>query len=460
MNINTSFPVNIRSYGDTDQSSGNVSGTVTYPTNLLRVTSISTGGSAYGAPSITQGSGTVSFSSSRSPAPSGFAQVFSITFQAIGSGTAAVNFSGDSRVNGATTSYASGEFTITNPNPPPTTSTTPKPSPSTRPSVTPVPIVSTTPTPSSEPTTGDDNPQPTPDPSGVVDSVTVNPSYTSATINWKVNASNPKSNMGYGTKSTALDKQAAVEAGGDGTFKSTIKGLAPGNRYYFSITGTGDGGKNGTYSGTIITNGFPVTMTITENNQPASGAQVRIGTISKSTGSNGKLSIGLAAGSYRGTITTGTASLTIDLTVEAKAIPEDGSAPATQNFTYNLTSSPLEGGPGSSTSILAFVGILLAGTVVLGLGFAGFIVYRRRKFESGGTSTSTPSSTVIIDDGYDWRQETTDASTQVQPPAPLPSPPQIESPRHNNSVYINEEEPLDMFEQHNKPTPPSAPPPS
>ncbi len=458
MNINTSFPVNIRSYGDTDQSSGNVSGTVTYPTNLLRVTGISTGGSAYGAPSITQGAGTVSFSGSRSPAPSGFAQVFSITFQAIGAGTAAVNFSGDSRVNSTTTSYASGEFTITNPNPPPTTSSTPKPSPSTKPSVTPVPIISTTPTPSPEPT--GDNPQPTPDPSGVVDSVTVNPSYTTATINWKVNATNPKSTMGYGTKSTSLDKQAAIGTGADGGFKSTITGLTPGNRYYFSITGTGDGGKSGTYSGTIITNGFPVTMTITENNQPASGAQVRIGSISKSTGSNGKLSIGLAAGSYRGTITTGTASLTIDLSVEAKTIPEDGSAPATQNFTYNLTSSPLDGGPGSSTSVLAFVGILLAGTVVIGLGFAGFIVYRRRKFENGSPSISTPSSTVIIDDGYDWRQETSDTTIQAQPTTPLPPPPQVETPRHNNSVYIDEEEPLDMFEQHNKPTPPSAPPPS
>lgn len=45
------------------------------------------------------------------------------------------------------------------------------------------------------------------------------------------------------------------------------------------------------------------------------------------------------------------------------------------------------------------------GLVVLGLGFVGFIVYRRRRFESADDivyrTSDTPS--VIIDDGYDWK---------------------------------------------------------
>ena len=454
MSINTTFPVNIRSYGDTDQATGTASGSITYPTSLLQVTGISTNGSAYGAPSINQGAGIITFSASRSPAPSGFAQVFSVTFRAIGAGAAAVNFSGDSKVNGSTTIYTSGVFTITNPNPP-TASTTPKPSVSVQPSVTPVPVITTTPSPTPQ-VPEQETPQPSPDPTGVVSGVSVVPSYTSATISWTVNADQPKSTLRYGTQSSSLDKTATINTETSGAFTTTITGLSPGNRYYFAIEGSG-ANKNGTYSGTIITNGFPVTITVTENGIPAKSAQVKIGTTSRSTSSNGKLSLGLAAGNYSGTITTSTATLAVNFTVAAKTIPTDGQTPETQPFDFDLKSSTLEGGPGSGNSILAFIGILAGGTVILSLGFVMFMAYRRRKYEGvddEGRVMSGPA--VIIDDGYDWRHDTPDASTtkqQVPPQTPSNLP-----PHHNNSVYIDEEEPVDMFAKPTDQGPPTEPP--
>jgi hypothetical protein len=441
MNINTSFSVNVRSYADSDGSTGSAGGTVTFPANLLQITSISTSGSQYNTPSINQGSGTIGFSASRNPAPSGTAQIFSITFRASGAGTATVNFSGDSQVNNAPTTYSAGVYTILNPNPP-VNPVTPKPSVS----VAPVPVVTTPIVTSPETPSTDTEPVATPDPTGLINTVAVDPLYSTSTVSWKVNAANSTSTFTYGASSSQLDKKADVTKKPDGSFSVTVKDLLPGIRYYFAISASGDGAKTGTYSDTIITRGFPVAMTITENNVAVKNAQIKIGNRSYTSGSDGKKTIGLAAGSYTGTITSDTSSLTINLTVAAKTIPSDGSAPESQAFTYNLTSSPLLQAPGSEVSIFAFIGILLGGTVVLGLGFVGFMAYRRRRFENGMLSHNA-GSTVVIEDGYNWQSQTHQDSegglTPVTPPTGASYSP---SPMHN-SVHLAESEPLDMFEQ-------------
>lgn len=460
MNLSTIFTINVRSYADSDQTIGNTSGTVTYPIGQLKVTGISVSGSGYGSPTITQGSGTIGFSASRNPAPSGTAQIFAITFQAIGAGSAIVNFTNDSKVNDATTTYSTGTYTITNPNP--TTPAPPTPKAISTPKSTPVAISSTpSPTPSPVVTDVQENPQPTPDPTGLIDTVSVDPLYSSSTISWTVNANSSTSTLVYGENASKMDRSAGVTKKSDGTFTANLTGLAPGIRYFFTINASAPGGKSGTYSGVIPTRGYPVTVAVTENKNPVQSGQIKIGSQSSPIPSGGKVTLGLAAGSYSGTISTETASLNINLTVVAKTIPTDGTAPESQSYSFDLTSSPLEQGPGSNFSVFAFIGVLLGGTVVLGLGFVGFMAYRRRQFEKGGDVTSyNENPTVIIDDGYDWKSETAQN-------APIPDTKEnqpLSSPvMHHNSVYMTDEEPVDMFDvaqktpQHQLPNNPTKP---
>lgn len=436
--------LSIKAYFDTnDTPNPSAIGTLTYSSNLLQIVSVSTASHEFSStPSVTPGNGTIGFNASSSPTKV-TAQIFTVTFKAIGAGTAVVGFSGDSRVNGVTTTYKSSVISISNPTPNPSTNPTPKPSTTPKPSVTPTPIVSTSPTPTPQPS--EDAIQSTPDPTGVITNVLVKSLYNSATVTWTVNADNPSSTFRYGTKSSTLDQESPVQKNADGTFSATVNNLEPGNRYYFSVSGSGSNNKKGVYSSTIVANGYPVQITVTENDVPAKSAQIKIGTRTYTTGSNGKVTVSLAAGTYNATIRTETASLSVDIVVVKKTIPSDGSAPESQAFSYKLTSSPLAQGPGSQTSILTFVAALVIGTLVLGLGFFGFIAYRRRQFEGGGASYTSSGPTVIIDDGYQWHQDA------PQSPAATPEPPSTITNSSYNSVHISDKEPVDMFE---KPTEP------
>lgn len=442
MGVGSELSFSVKAYIDASTSPQTATGTVTFPSGMVQAKNPAANSGWSGSPAINQGQGTITFNMTRNSADTGFSTVFTVTFRAIASGTAVIGFSGDSQVNGTTTAYKSAVISITNPNPAPTPRPSVVPSATPKPSTTPVPIVSTTPIPTASPPT-DVEPQPTPDPMGVVDGVTVKPLYNSATISWTVNAANPRSAFSYGTGPSSLEKQGVVQKNADGTFTTTIQGLEPGKRYYFSIAGSGDGNKSGTYSGIVIANGYPVTITVTENNVAVKGAKVKIGTKTYTTSSSGKISVGLAEGNYKASITTDTASTTGDIVVTKKTIPSDGTAPESQSFAFNLSSSPLSQGPGSSTTILTFVGVLLVGTVLLGFGFFAFMAYRRKKFENGGSALQS-TSTVIIDDGYDWHQEEVHAKPSIASSAPSVAGPPAQ---HNNSVYLDEEEPLDMFEQ-------------
>lgn len=481
MNMNTTFCIDIRSYADSAANPGTAIGALEYPAGMLQVVdSILTNGntcngtaaSNYGTPNITQTSGRINFTASQNQASSGIRYIFSVKFKAISSGSATVNFTNTSKVNGTTTEYVHGNYTITNPNPPPPPSSSPQPSSSPKPSSSPNPPSSPRPSPvpvvsTPDPTTTVTNPdtteviQPTPDPTGVIDGVSVLPVYTTATVTWKVNASNPSTSVNYGTSTAQLNKKASVTKNQDGTYTASITDLIPGTRYMFTISASGNDGKTGNYTGSIPTRGYPVTITVTENNAVVANGQIKIGNQSAYINSSGKVTLGLAAGNYSGTITTDTASLSISLTVATKTIPASGSAPEPQSFAYNLTSSPLEQGPGSGSSILAFVSVMAAGAVILGLGFVGFMAYRRRRFESGDDDSYTMSSTssVIIDDGYNWHQNQSQTlnspadsagsgNPQQTPVTNYPQAPiQPTGAPHHNAVYLSEEEPLDMFEQ-------------
>lgn len=439
--IGNEFDANIRSYVDNETGTVTVSGTVTYPADKLQVLSTPTSNSDFGAPQITRGSGSVTFSASRPEG--GGPKIFTIKFKAISSGQATVGFSADSRINGTEPTRKTGAFTITNPNPPPSSSTPPKPS---TPKPSSAPVVTAPPTNSPVPSTG---PVVTPDPTGLIDSVNISSMYSSAKVTWNVNATNSTSTFTYGFTTSQLDKKITPVKKDDGSFEANIPNLTPGTRYIFYVTATGGDGKSGNYTSTIFTRGYPVTVNVTENGKAVTKGQIRIGTTSSQITSTGVATVGLAAGSYTGTITTDTASLAINLTVEAKKLPADGSAPESQTFSFGLTSSLLEQGPGSGEAILTFVLVIVGGSIVLAMAFVGFMAYRRKKFESddGVAAYRHTGPSVVIDDGYTWHEPEQSSPSSNTPIAPTDTEHHGVQNNHNNSVYFDEDEPVDMFDQ-------------
>lgn len=451
--VNDLLTIKMGSYTSVDRSSDTVNGSIVFSSDILQIINTDIGSSQFQSPRITINQGSISFSATRNPSQSGIAQIFQATFRVLRAGNITVNFGQGSTISNTPTAYyglttsaasvsqpqptspspssspsptpsttqaPSTSSTVTSPSPTPTTSSpkTPSASTSTKPSTTQQkspqsqPKTSTNQTPSnvSSIPLADTSPlseyiAPTVDSSGLIESVTTESQYSSSTVSWRVNASDPITRIDYGTSSARLDKSAPVNPKGEGMYTTTISNLSPGIRYYFTITASGSGKTDSTYSGVLITRGYPVTINVTENNTSVESAQIKIGNQTYTVGSNGQKTVGLAAGRYSVTITTKSASQVKDIVVEAKAIPKDGSAPENQKITFALTSSALDGGPGSSQSILLFVGVMVGGAVALGVGVALLIAYRRRKFESNASSYGSGGSNVVIDDGYDWRNQ-------------------------------------------------------
>ena len=464
MSIDTTFCLDVIGYASADANPGTAIGTLNYDSGRLQLVQIEQNGkkcpdaqgnttatSYYQTQSIVPQSGSIAFNTSQSQADGGIRYIFSLKFKAKAAGTAQISFSSGSngtKLNGAQPTLIGGSYVINAPAPAPSPSAQPSSSPK------PSPIVSTPPqvqTPSNTVVV----PETKNDPTGLIDSVIASPSYTTATITWKVNAPNPSSTITYGTSFDKLDKTAKPTLTADGSFTTTISNLSPGVYYYFSMTASGTGVSPGNYSSSFVTNGYPVSIQITENNVAVKNAQVKIGQQSL-TANNGSLTIGLAAGNYTGTITTDTATLNINLTVKDVGIPSNGSAPETQKFgPYNLSSAPLSGGPGSNFSLFTFIGVLAGGTIIFVFAFLLIISYRRRKFESNSYSTS-PTTTVIVEDGYDWHQNTDEPSphTGDQTPATRGT---VESPisadKNTASNETTYDEPLDIFEKAGIPAP-------
>lgn len=294
-----------------------------------------------------------------------------------------------------------------------------------------------------EPAIGD-IPSSTPDPTGIIDGVSVTPSHTSAVISWDVNSTSPSSTLSYGDSSSNLDQTATVSKAESGKFTTTLSKLTPGKRYSYMISATGGTSESSTYSGTFLAIGFPITITVTENDVPIKTGMLKIGGSSYPIGGD-KLTINVAAGKYTATVSTDTATTTQDIEVKSKSVPADGSDPEAQQFKFALTSSVIEGGPGSGNSILTFVGILVGGTALLAVAGFVFITIRRRRFESGGGYSSSGSqSSITIDDGYQWKGDSGSAPTT---PTSTSSP---YSENFNKSVYIDDGEVEDMFDKAKK----------
>lgn len=439
LSVGGTMTVNVRGYVETSPRVGSVTGSVTYPAGQLRVIGTSTAGSSYTNPSVSVGANTINFSATKDPGPIGQTQIFSITFQAVGSGNAPLGFSTNSAINQAPTNRNSVTYTVSSPAP------TPTPTPAPAPAPTPAPAPAPTPAPAPAPTTeetapADEEDVTTPDTTGLITDVSRNGHYTDATVSWAL--TNPQGNaeLSYGSSSDDQSTKAEVTKNTDGTFSGKLKDLTPGSRYYFTINATAPGDKTATYSGTIYTLGYPISIKVTQAGEPAINAKIQIGQQQYATSKDGISTLTLAADTYDFTITFGEATKTGTFTVEKKDIPSDGSAPATQNFTYDVPITETEAAGG--VSLFIFIGVMVAGVAILVIAFLVYVTIKRRRYETGAGYSSNPATTVIIDDGYDWEKEHAHA-TPTLPETPIPYTPDM--PR-NTSVYLDEDEPKDMFE--------------
>ncbi|HCH34484.1 TPA: hypothetical protein DEW05_03050 [Candidatus Saccharibacteria bacterium] len=179
--------------------------------------------------------------------------------------------------------------------------------------------------------------------------------------------------------------------------------MKPGVRAYFSINGKAADGKESSYTGSFTTRGYPVVIAVRIGESPASDAKVKIGQKTYAVANTGTLSLTLAEGNYTGSISSGSETKSINFSVAPKEIPAAG-PPEQQTFSFSLAGTGVQDSEksNSSTSILMFVGVLIGGSLLLGAAVMVFMVYRRRHLEAGFNSNSMGSS-VVIDDGYDWK---------------------------------------------------------
>lgn len=442
LNINATITIDVKSYIESPAQNGSAAGRVLYPKSLLQVVATSTSGSAYGAPAVNHDPnyGTIDFNGQITPGPGiGIKKVFTVTFKAIAAGSATLSFSGDSKINNGATTLNTGQYTIIDPNPAPVT---PQPAPVTPAPVTPTPVPTPIPAPVETPptpTTVEENT--TDDATGVIEDVSSNYNYNSASVKWKHSKPQTTTKLMFGaTKTGKVTKGELSEI--EGGFSARMANLKPGTRYYFTITSEDEKGKISTYDSVIVTRGYPVTVIITRNEAPLAETKIQIGSLSRTTDKDGAATFELAAGNYSLSMTgEDGATSTVSMTVASKLVPAEGKAPDSQRYSFNL--DPARADSSGGPSILSFIVTLIIGGAVIVLGGLGFIAYRRRQIDnvSGDTMIATGPS-VVINDGYNWQQQS--------PQAPLAPPPLPEAPRQYQAPNVVQEdeyeEPKDMFE--------------
>lgn len=445
----TSFTIQVKGNVDAPFSGeSQVSGTLTFPRNLLSVTSVSTTGATMNwqvSATPNNSNGTVAFSERALFPVNGAVHIMSVTFSAIANGTASVGFAAGSGYGafGGNATLSGGTYTITTPPPPtcpagqvgtPPNCTTPPPAtcPSgqvgtppncTTPQPTSCPVgqvgtppnckTPTVPTTPNVPTTTNTPPNPSPGETAApavipstendkglsISDTSTSRSYKTATLSWKTSASS-KNVVTYGVSLKKLDKTAEVNKLPDGTYEAKMAGLTPGKQYYFTIVATGetDSTKTDSYSGVFTTKGFPVVISITASGTPVANAKVKIGEQTYSTDKSGQLNLELASGSYDVSITSNKGSKNGTIAVAAKTLTDTGKAPAAQKFNFEIPTAAAKEDGGLSP--FTIIGALVGGLALLGLIGGVFVIIRRRREQNDGTIDNP----LTVDNNYNWNE--------------------------------------------------------
>ena len=384
-------------------STVNLSGTITYPKDLLKVESINKNNSTFysvnnvednKAGTITFNQGNWLVSANNQPI-----HMFIITFRSLANGMAPVNF-GSASYNSGTATTTGAVYTISTPPPAPTPSpsTTPKPAPTPSPSTKP----STTTKPSSTPVT----PAPTPivldpeeTPAPVLESdggIKIENVKTTITrqknsVTWTVNKPDAPPKVYYGTSKGTMKSEVAATKLEDGSYEATFDNLKLGTLYYFSIKATTADNLQGTsYIDNFVTRGYPVQLTIQQNSLLLPSAKVKIGERTFTANKDAIITTELGDGSHEAIILAGdsTTSASVKFVVQKKPIPTSGN-PELQSFVLN-SSLATEASTANGSLILLFIGGAIALLATIG-GVIGFILYKRR------TAQNNPEPAIDTD---------------------------------------------------------------
>lgn len=300
-NPGSTFTVDVKGKVPSSGFGGGATVNVTYPTNLLQATAVSLNGGVLGGGSPTINNGTVSYSVFTVPSRAVNDQrLFTITFKALATGSATLNFSANTNINSGPTTKQPAAFSIVNPScpagqvgtppncstppPPPTPTPTPVPTPvvpkpspvAPKPSPTPTPIV-TTPNTSQPAQPTEATPAPPADEKTLsIDDVDVQSSYDNVIVKWTTSGP-ADATLNYGTSSSKLDNVAAVEASEDSTtFTAPLSKLQLGTTYHYSIVAKNASEVSISSKGTFTTKAYPVVLRLLQNNQPLTEARVQI----------------------------------------------------------------------------------------------------------------------------------------------------------------------------------------
>jgi hypothetical protein len=445
-------------------SSSQVSGTMTFPANLLRVTSVSTAGNPYtvnlyATPNNTNGTVVFNGQNYYGGPNDETIRIMAVTFQALGNGTANAGFTADTKFTqffgSPNTNLSGGTYTISTPPPPtcpagqvgtPPNCTTPPPATcpagqtgtppncktptptcpagqvGTPPNCTTPVVPGTTPvalpagTDPTIPTVAPEAIAPTQTDAGdlSIKEVVAKINRKENAVTWQTSLANVTTEIQLGTAKDKLTAKPEVTKISDGSYSAVATNLVPGTRYYYTITATSVSSpdKKATYSGAFTTRGYPVEILVTKAKKPVANAKIAIEQDVYQTDKNGKIVLELAGKDYKAVVTLADKTAkSFNFTVIKKAISPDKN-PDSQTYTFEIAPEPAAAQTAAPNSMLPLIASIVGGVVLLGGGML-FLLMRRRKAQGTGQDDNVAAEYTNWQDGTNTQPQITPEEQQL-----------------------------------------------
>ena len=480
------FTVEIRANVPANTSlCGGATISVAYPTNILQATAASSAGGALGGGDPSISNGTVAYSRFMCPSQAVNNQkIFTITFRALTTGTATLNFAANTNINDGPTTRQPATFTVATPTCPtgqtgtPPNCTTPTPVPPTPAPSTPAAPANNSSTPATPNTPKPTQPQaaqapaqPSPPvtapiPPTITDDTAV-ASRDTADITWQTHDATATS-VRYGTSADTLEFTGEITSDGD-SHSTTLQNLQLGTTYFYAIDAKNASDNKATKPGRFTTKAYPVVLRVMQGTNPLANAQVSLKGHdgSHTTTRKGEVALDLLPGNYTMQLTVGAQTTSQSFTVQ-KIKFAAGTTPDTQIVTVKLTATAASTTASNQPPWL-LITLVLTGLFVAA-GVTALLFWRRRRATQAAAGYTSiiedypaypqPSDTPLITNMYAEQplvSPTPLEAMNYQPPQPYTTPTYVPQP----ASYLEQvtaptpeatEEPLDMWS-----APPSSP---